>query len=234
MAVIRLIGRAVILMTACGAVDVRTAMAQVAAVTELSSFGRAKVEALLDRKLPCLGCHRIGARGGRIGPDLSDVGTRLDRATLRTQILRPAGLMPRIPLDTTVLHLLVDFLAAQRTAPRPARQVAAGQPGNTGSGAQQLYERHCAACHGSRGDGSGWNAPFLDRPPTRHADAAVMGVRSDDRLFDAIYAGSAIMGGSARMPPFGATLTTQEIRLLVAYIRQLCRCRQPAWAGHGG
>jgi hypothetical protein len=57
-----------------------------------------------------------------------------------------------------------------------------------------------------------------------------MGLRTDDRLYDAIHAGGAIMGGSARMPGFGQTLTPAQIRLLVAHIRELCHCRQPAWA----
>jgi hypothetical protein len=38
------------------------------------------------------------------------------------------------------------------------------------------------------------------------------------------------MGASARMPPFGETLSAEDIRLLVSHIRELCRCRQPAWA----
>jgi hypothetical protein len=57
-----------------------------------------------------------------------------------------------------------------------------------------------------------------------------MRVRTDDRLFDAIYAGGGIMGGSARMPAFGQSLSAEDIRLLVKHIRQLCSCQQPAWA----
>jgi cytochrome c oxidase cbb3-type subunit III len=93
-----------------------------------------------------------------------------------------------------------------------------------------LYQQHCAACHGNSGAGDGWNAQYLDRPPARHSDARTMSARTDDRLFDAIHAGGAIMGGSARMPPFGQTLSGQEIRSLVAYIRELCHCFQPSWA----
>src|SRR5687768_16388194 len=42
----------------------------------LSPFARAKAEALLVNKLPCLGCHVIDAHGGRIGPDLTGIGAR--------------------------------------------------------------------------------------------------------------------------------------------------------------
>ena len=211
------------------------AAAQQPGSESLSPFQRAKAEALLDRKLPCLGCHTVGAQGGRIGPDLSNVGARLDRARLRAQIEAPTGLMPRIPLSSATLDLLVAYLAEQRApGARPVGEPSiARAPETARSPAERLYHRQCAACHGTTGRGDGWNARYLDRPPTRHADARVMGARTDDRLFDAIYAGSAIMGGSARMPPFGATLTAEEIRLLVGHIRGLCRCRQPTWASDG-
>jgi mono/diheme cytochrome c family protein len=209
------------------------AAAQQPANERLSAFQRGKVEALLERKLPCLGCHTIGTQGGRIGPDLSAVGARLDRARLRAQIEAPVGLMPRIPMPPPTVDLLVAYLAEQRgpAAPPRAAPFAPAAPVTAASPAERLYQRHCASCHGATGNGDGWNARYLDRPPVRHSDARAMGARTDDRLFDAIHAGSAIMGGSARMPPFGATLSTEEIRLLVAHIRRLCRCRQPAWAG---
>jgi mono/diheme cytochrome c family protein len=60
-----------------------------------------------------------------------------------------------------------------------------------------------------------------------------MSMRSDDALFDAIGGGGAVMGKSARMPAFGATLSSAEIRALVAYIRALCACRAPAWSVDG-
>lgn len=34
----------------------------------------------------CIGCHRVGDRGGRLGPDLSRIGTARARATLGRQI----------------------------------------------------------------------------------------------------------------------------------------------------
>jgi putative heme-binding domain-containing protein len=38
----------------------------------------------------CLGCHRVGSEGGDIGPDLSDVGGKLDRAHLIESVLQPS------------------------------------------------------------------------------------------------------------------------------------------------
>ena len=57
-----------------------------------------------------------------------------------------------------------------------------------------------------------------------------MSRRSDDMLFDAIAAGGAVLNRSPRMPPFGETLSREEIRGLVRHIRALCRCEGPAWS----
>jgi hypothetical protein len=57
-----------------------------------------------------------------------------------------------------------------------------------------------------------------------------MARRSDDALFDTIFSGGYIMNRSNFMPPFGATLTRDEIRGLVGHIRTLCRCQGPAWS----
>jgi mono/diheme cytochrome c family protein len=184
---------------------------------------------LLERKLSCLGCHTLNGKGGRIGPDLTVVGARLDAAAIRKQIQQPRALMPRQPLPPSNLDLIVAYLTEQRGLVRTPVQLIAMPAGN-GSRAEQLYQQRCASCHGTVGQGDGPNATYLDRPPARHADGNAMRVRTDDRLFDAIYAGGAIMGGSARMPAFGETLSAEDIRLLVKHIRQLCRCQQPAWA----
>jgi hypothetical protein len=57
-----------------------------------------------------------------------------------------------------------------------------------------------------------------------------MSTRTDDRLFDGIFAGGVALGVSAAMPAYGETLTPNQIRSLVRYIRDLCKCRQPPWA----
>jgi putative heme-binding domain-containing protein len=39
----------------------------------------------------CHACHRVGATGSRVGPDLSDVGTTRTAAKLRTALLDPSS-----------------------------------------------------------------------------------------------------------------------------------------------
>ncbi len=38
----------------------------------------------------CIGCHKIGGDGGEVGPDLTHVGSRRDRADLRSLITDPS------------------------------------------------------------------------------------------------------------------------------------------------
>jgi mono/diheme cytochrome c family protein len=57
-----------------------------------------------------------------------------------------------------------------------------------------------------------------------------MSERSDDALFDTIFAGGYVMNRSNFMPPFGLTLSRDQIWSLVRYIRTLCACEGPAWS----
>jgi mono/diheme cytochrome c family protein len=76
----------------------------------------------------CLGCHKLGAEGGAIGPDLTRIGGRLSPSLLREAILAPdariargyeqfKGVMPKTfgdQLTAAQLESLVQFLASRR------------------------------------------------------------------------------------------------------------------------
>lgn len=76
----------------------------------------------------CLGCHKVGAEGGAIGPDLTHVGSRLSSALIRESILQPdakiargfekfKGIMPKTfgeQLNAAQLESLVQFLASHK------------------------------------------------------------------------------------------------------------------------
>ena len=68
---------------------------------------------------------------------------------------------------------------------------------------QQLYEAHCARCHGPSGAG---------RPPTFPA------LSGNDRLADAALIVGTIRRGAGNMPPFPA-LTAGETASLASYVR---------------
>jgi mono/diheme cytochrome c family protein len=209
----------------------------------LSPFAAAKARSLLRDRLPCLGCHQLDGEGGRIGPALSNLGARRSPAFVLGMIVDPEATlpgtaMPKTPLTRATAELIASFLWGEggragktgrdeeRPAPGPAPVARTSPPRD----AQALYGRHCAACHGERGRGDGYNARFLPVPPAAHADRYFMSRRTDDRLFDGIYGGGYVLGASARMPAFGETLSRAEIRGLVRYLRDLCRCQGPAWS----
>lgn len=209
----------------------------------LTSLARAHAERLLRDRLACLGCHRLGDEGGRIGPALDGIQDRMTAARALSMIRDPAGtlpgtIMPRQPMPERDARRLVAYLFAGQEAPRDRplapRQAPPDLLAEQPADGATLYARHCAACHGPEGHGDGWNAPALPVRPTAHADADLMSRRPDDTLFDAIAAGAYILGGSPRMPAFGEMLDTDQIRALVRYIRSLCACEQPAWAGDVG
>jgi mono/diheme cytochrome c family protein len=206
----------------------------------LSGPQRRKAETLLAERLACLGCHRLGERGGRIGPDLAPASVRLEPAFVEAMVrdpqrLVPHAAMPRLPLPERTRELIVAYLVQHPAAGPPSAPVVspldAPSPAEPGAGpGAATYRRLCAGCHGRDGGGDGFNAPFLPVVPTAHADAAYLATRADDTLYDGIAAGAAILGRSHLMPAWGETLGGEQIRDLVAHLRALCRCEGPPWS----
>jgi mono/diheme cytochrome c family protein len=139
--------------------------------------------------------------------------------------------MPRVPMSQATLDLIASYLVQREPTPSgPARAQPPAADVTTSDVTADLYARYCSPCHGVRGGGDGYNAPFLPVRPTAHADKSYMSRRTDDALFDAIYAGGYIMNRSNRMPPFGQTLARAQIWSLVRYLRVLCGCEGPRWS----
>jgi putative heme-binding domain-containing protein len=63
----------------------------------VTGIGNAKQgKALFEGKGECTNCHRVGARGSRTGPDLSDVGSQRRAAEIEQSILDPdAEILPQ-------------------------------------------------------------------------------------------------------------------------------------------
>ena len=85
----------------------------------------------------------------------------------------------------------------------------------------RIYRRYCVMCHGTEGDGKGFNAPNLETKPANHTLDRRMS-KTEDRLLHGVVAkGGMKTGRSFLMPPWGGTLSQREIWDLVAYMRTL-------------
>ncbi|HUR87158.1 MAG TPA: c-type cytochrome [Solirubrobacteraceae bacterium] len=60
----------------------------------------------------CLACHKIGHNGGTIGPDLTEIGSRLARQAIDRTLINPTAPMPSYAdLPAEKRTALVEFLA---------------------------------------------------------------------------------------------------------------------------
>jgi len=90
-----------------------------------------------------------------------------------------------------------------------------------------LFASYCESCHGPDGDGNGPAAEAFILKPRAFALAAFKfdtnadwKTGTDQDLTDVIRKGPAVYGGSQQMPGW-PSLTDEEIRQLIVYIRSL-------------
>jgi len=90
---------------------------------------------------------------------------------------------------------------------------------------QAIYGRYCAVCHGAEGEGDGFNAYNLQAnfgvPPTAFTDSTVWKDLDPETARAAISLGGKAAGRSPYMPPWGETLTPQQIEDVLAFIKSL-------------
>jgi mono/diheme cytochrome c family protein len=105
------------------------------------------------------------------------------------------------------LGLFAGGLAWVLNDPRPPAGASRGE---------RLYVTFCAACHGLDGRGSWRAALFLIRP----GDLTAASDQPDQYVFEIIKHGGASIGRPG-MPAFGAQLSDDDIRALMAYVKTL-------------
>ncbi len=90
--------------------------------------------------------------------------------------------------------------------------------------AKDNYQTYCVQCHGLEGNGKGINVADMSTQPRDHTDAKEMSARTDEELFKVIKEGGQSITKSVLMPPWGSTLSDEEIQGLVKHLHQLCQC----------
>jgi len=102
--------------------------------------------------------------------------------------------------------------------PRDAVQEAFADDGLTAVEAQghRLFVARCATCHGASGRGDGQNAYNLDpSPPDFQESLAKLSVADRRRV---VEGGTAALGRSPLCPPYGRSLTADEVDAVVAWL----------------
>jgi len=86
-----------------------------------------------------------------------------------------------------------------------------------------LFATHCATCHGEGGRGDGASAAGFGTRPADLADGRLMNGLPDEFLVSVITHGGPAQGLAPTMPPFDRTLSADQIRIIVAFVRTLAR-----------
>jgi mono/diheme cytochrome c family protein len=192
----------------------------------------------------CLGCHKIGGRGGDEGPALDAVGrkpagdfdfSRLrGPATvanyLRSHFLDPASvmpgsLMPAQSLTADEADLLTTYVLFLRSRDLPTRllpedrvrRTLLGESGEPMTGSE-TFAAFCSGCHGPRGEGRNYGNLDVRFPAIGSAD--FLNVATDEFIRKTLETGRP----GRRMPAFGApasALTGAEVTAVIGQLRSL-------------
>lgn len=84
-----------------------------------------------------------------------------------------------------------------------------------------LYKTNCASCHGDSGKGDGPAGQYLNPRPADLGE--VVKTVKEEEIFKAIKEGGQAVGKSPLMAPFGATLSDEEIKAIMAYIKTFAK-----------
>ena len=84
---------------------------------------------------------------------------------------------------------------------------------------KENWEKHCASCHGK--DGKGETKAGRKADVKNLTDATYQASFTDDQMFKQIKEGMKDKNGKEKMKAFGGTLSDDEIKALVAFVRGL-------------
>jgi len=88
---------------------------------------------------------------------------------------------------------------------------------------KRVFYQYCVWCHADASPAGPSNRSNLTPVPTLLNDGSVLNSQSDEYLQNIITLGGSAMGKSAMMPPYGKTLTPEEIRSVIALTRAVAQ-----------
>jgi mono/diheme cytochrome c family protein len=91
---------------------------------------------------------------------------------------------------------------------------------------QRIFYDKCVWCHADSTPAGPSNRMNVQPTPPLINDGKVFNSLSEEYLRNAITLGGAAMGKSAMMPPYGRTLSQDEIKAVIAYMRAVA---EPAY-----
>jgi len=99
-------------------------------------------------------------------------------------------------------------------------------PPATAADTETVFKFYCAQCHGLTGKGDGPNVT-KDFPvsPRNFTNAKEMDKLSDADLKNVIMDGGPSVSKSPMMPPWGKTLSVEQVDGLVKHLRGICQCK---------
>ncbi len=116
-----------------------------------------------------------------------------------------------------------DWNDAQKTIPLNYQQAQG----------KRVFYTYCVWCHADSTPAGPSNRSNVTPTPPLANDGTVLNPLSDETLRNTITLGGAAMGKSAMMPPWGKTLTPEELQEVIAFLRAIAQppYKAPAQVG---
>jgi mono/diheme cytochrome c family protein len=88
---------------------------------------------------------------------------------------------------------------------------------------KRVFYQYCVWCHADATPAGPSNRSNLTPVPPLLNDGATLNSESDEFMQNMITLGGSAMSKSAMMPPYGGTLTAEEIRSVIVFIRAIAQ-----------
>jgi len=90
--------------------------------------------------------------------------------------------------------------------------------------AKVLFNFYCAQCHGVEGTAKGVNATKeIATTPRDFTNKVEMAKRTDEDIRTVIKGGGPSISKSALMPPWGKTISNEDVEKLLVYVRHFAK-----------